>query len=295
LKKNQSALFISASSVNGTFGGFGVGAYAAASSFLDHLSYYQRNEDSLRSYCLAWSLWDEVGMGRNRQMKDLVRSRGYLTIGVKRGLNALLAGLSQDFPHLLVGLDGSNKRMRRLIESDDYRAEELCAYITSATASLPVAKLKELEVRDRFHARSACDFSQIAQMPLRPDKTIDRAALRNGARAAPQSRTAYAPPQTETEQTIAAIWREVLKADRVGLHDNFFEIGGHSLAITQARLKIQAAFSRDVSIVEMFKYPTISSLALLLTQQSVEAPSFQRSYKRLTKRAARPAHKEPAL
>ncbi|NEQ79178.1 MAG: SDR family NAD(P)-dependent oxidoreductase, partial [Moorea sp. SIO2I5] len=102
------SLFINFSSINGFFGGTTVGAYAAANSFLDVFSDYQRDHSQLQSYCLAWSMWDEMGMSRGYQMKQLTQAKGYLAVGLSQGMSSLLAGLCHDQPYLMVGLDGSN-------------------------------------------------------------------------------------------------------------------------------------------------------------------------------------------
>lgn len=108
IKNQQNSVFISFSSVNGFFGGLSAGAYGAANRFLDAFSHYQRYH-SLRSYCFAWSMWDETGMSRNYQMKELTRAKGYSTILLEQGLNSFLAGLYRQPGYMLIGLDGSKQ------------------------------------------------------------------------------------------------------------------------------------------------------------------------------------------
>lgn len=68
-------------------------------------------------------------------------------------------------------------------------------------------------------------------------------------------------PGTATERAIAEVWAEVLNLDEIGRHDNFFDLGGHSLLLVQAQAKIRAATGRDIAIVDMFRFPTIRTLA----------------------------------
>jgi len=120
IKNQQDSIFISFSSVNSFFGGFSAGAYSAANRFVDAFSHYQRYQSSLRSYCFAWSMWDEVGMSRNNQMKDLTLARGYCAITTEQGLQSLLALLHHNQTQLLVGLDRSKIPMRRYIKTVSY-------------------------------------------------------------------------------------------------------------------------------------------------------------------------------
>lgn len=81
----------------------------------------------------------------------------------------------------------------------------------------------------------------------------------------------YAAPQNDLEKHIAEIWQEVLQLDRVGSTDNFFELGGHSISIIQVHEKLQEVIERTFPLAEMFKYPTVSSLAQYLSQEDVSA------------------------
>jgi amino acid adenylation domain-containing protein len=110
-------------------------------------------------------------------------------------------------------------------------------------------------------------FMPLARLPLNRNGKLDRGALpepREGhTDAAP-----YEAPTTELEQRIAAIWQEALKVERVGLHGNFFDLGGHSLLMVQVHEKLSAAFGRRFSMVELFQHPTVASLAKYIAQQS---------------------------
>jgi acyl carrier protein len=72
---------------------------------------------------------------------------------------------------------------------------------------------------------------------------------------------AYVAPRGELEARIAAIWRELLGVERVGVHDNFFDLGGDSLKATQVINRIRERLSAAVSISAVFEHPTIAALA----------------------------------
>lgn len=75
-------------------------------------------------------------------------------------------------------------------------------------------------------------------------------------------------PQSDHERQIATVWGEVLQLNSVGLHDNFFELGGHSLHLIRVQNQLEKLFNCQLSIAEMFKNPTVATLARFLSQES---------------------------
>jgi acyl carrier protein len=114
----------------------------------------------------------------------------------------------------------------------------------------------------------------LKSLPLTANGKIDRRSLPVPDCLRPELAAAYVAPQTEIERAIATIWQEMLHLDRVGIHDNFFDLGGHSLLIVQLYSKLQGAFNRTISITDIFKYPTINSLAKYLNQDRNLQPAF---------------------
>ena len=103
-------------------------------------------------------------------------------------------------------------------------------------------------------------FVFVDQLPLNPNGKLDRKAL-----PAPDFTNVtgddYVAPRNEIEAILTDIWKEVIGVSEIGINDNFFEIGGHSLLLTQVNSKMAETFQRDFSLIEMFTYPTISALA----------------------------------
>ncbi|HEU4795076.1 MAG TPA: FkbM family methyltransferase, partial [Pyrinomonadaceae bacterium] len=126
-------------------------------------------------------------------------------------------------------------------------------------------------------------FVLLDKLPLSRNGKVDRAAL-----PAPESlrldlRAGYVAPQTKIERTIAAIWQQALHVDNVGVDDNFFELGGHSLLMVQVHSKLRAAFEKEVSMVDLFKHPTIKAMAKHLGHQGDEQPTYQKARDRAEK------------
>ena len=74
--------------------------------------------------------------------------------------------------------------------------------------------------------------------------------------------------KTDLEGKIVQIWRDVLALDKVGLNDNFFEVGGHSFLMIEIRNKIGELLGKKISVLDLFRYPTIGSLTDYLTKEN---------------------------
>jgi amino acid adenylation domain-containing protein len=118
-------------------------------------------------------------------------------------------------------------------------------------------------------------FVTLDKLPLTPNQKIDRKALPAPEKGKTGSEGAYVPPKNELQRTIAGIWQAVLNVPEVSMNDNFFELGGHSLLLVQAYYRIHEITDKELTMTDLFKYPTISALAEYLSRDtSVEDHSF---------------------
>ncbi|MDF2708685.1 MAG: amino acid adenylation, partial [Nonomuraea muscovyensis] len=105
----------------------------------------------------------------------------------------------------------------------------------------------------------------VAGLPLTPNGKIDRAAL---ARLAGQDdTTADAPPDGDTERTLARIWRDLLVLPEVGRHQNFVTLGGDSILAARLAEEIRTEFGVELPLRELFAGPTIAEHAALIDQR----------------------------
>jgi acyl carrier protein len=96
-------------------------------------------------------------------------------------------------------------------------------------------------------------------LPLTPNGKLDVRALPAPELASAEAR--YVAPRTPVEEVLAEIWAEVLRLERVGVHDSFFDLGGHSLLIMRLLARIQATFDLEISIRTVFSMPTLEAMA----------------------------------
>ncbi|MEH2438441.1 MAG: amino acid adenylation domain-containing protein [Nostoc sp.] len=125
-------------------------------------------------------------------------------------------------------------------------------------------------------------FIFLDALPLTPNGKVNRRVLPLPESYSTQ-KNLYVAPETELQQTIASTWQTVLGLEKVSINDNFFDLGGHSLLISQVNAQLREQLQRDISVVEMFQYPSISLLAKHLSQEQEEQHSFKEIHNRSEK------------
>jgi acyl carrier protein len=123
-----------------------------------------------------------------------------------------------------------------------------------------------VEVKDWLKARLPdymipSQFMVLDKLPLTPNGKIDRKVLSDLSANVDSLEGEWVAPRTREEKLLADIWADVLGIERVGIHNNFFDLGGHSLQAVQLISKIALALNIDVSVKQLFLYPTIAQLA----------------------------------
>ncbi|MEO7095930.1 MAG: AMP-binding protein, partial [Polyangiales bacterium] len=104
-------------------------------------------------------------------------------------------------------------------------------------------------------------FVVVEALPLTPNGKVDRRALPAPGRAMEPSGATYTAPTSDIEKVIATVWQEMLAVDKLGTDHNFFDMGANSLLMVRANGKLRAALGRNVSLVDMFRFPTVRSLS----------------------------------
>ena len=113
-------------------------------------------------------------------------------------------------------------------------------------------------------------FVTLKALPLTRNGKVDRAALPAPSESRADAEKAFVAPRTPTEEKLADIWREVLEIERVGVLDNFFDLGGHSLKATQVIARLRATFQVAMPLKSLFESPTIEGLAVAITGNQAE-------------------------
>jgi amino acid adenylation domain-containing protein len=112
-------------------------------------------------------------------------------------------------------------------------------------------------------------FVRLSKLPVTPSGKLDRRALSASGQRWFGGRRSFVAPRTNLERNIASAWKEVLNLDQVGLHDNFFDLGGHSLLLVRLHMKLRESVSSDLTITDLFRFPTVGALAAQLSNSPV--------------------------
>lgn len=189
---------------------------------------------------------------------------GHLTLqNVKEDLNCRITRK---------GYENFLKRIQYNVEKQFKKEDKyLCAYFVTDKSN-PKKELSAVELKNYLlqvlpgHMVPNY-FVQLDKIPLTPNGKVSREELPLPKRAQAQKSTTFIAPQTGAEKIIAGIWKEVLRMDKIGINDNFFDLGGNSLNIIEVNTKLQDNMGKDIPIVTLFTYSTIRSLALHLDQK----------------------------
>jgi amino acid adenylation domain-containing protein len=172
-----------------------------------------------------------------------------------------------------------------IVREDTPGDKRLVAYLAGSVGdTMNINRLRDYLKQKLPEYMLPSNFVVLNSLPLTSTGKVDRRRLPMPSEHRPDLDVSYLGPRTEVEQSIANIWRQVLRIDEPGVNDNFFDLGGNSLLLAQARAKLVEVFGECVSLVDMFLYPTVSSLSSYLTRSLDEReplkPDFARSEKR---------------
>jgi amino acid adenylation domain-containing protein len=179
-----------------------------------------------------------------------------------------------------------------IAREDQPGSKRLVAYVTTRTG---VEKPEESDLEAYLRARLPeymlpAVFVVLEKWPLNHNGKVDRKSLPQ-PHVGPSERE-HLGPRNPTEETLCRLWQEVLRQERVGIHDNFFKIGGHSLRAAQVAARVRETFKVDIPLRRMFESPTVAQLAEVIGQTArtggangAPSPALP-AIKRMTRKAA---------
>ena len=184
-----------------------------------------------------------------------------------------------------------------IVREDRAGDPRLVAYLLGEASAVDPAKLRDSLGAQLPDYMVPSAFVKLDRFPLTPNKKVDRKALPAPSEAQRAAAVQYVQPENQLEEQISAVYQAVLGLPQVGREDHFFELGGHSLLAVQAHRKLREALARDLSITDIFRFPTVRALASHLQSDGAAADarldqSSQRASARreamMRRRGARP-------
>ncbi|MCH8064039.1 MAG: AMP-binding protein, partial [Chloroflexi bacterium] len=158
------------------------------------------------------------------------------------------------------------KRCVVTTREDGPNDKRLVAYIVPDGESPPRVSAIRRALGDRLPGYMVpSSFVVLDALPLALNGKVDRNALPNPGNGRPEIDTPFVQPRTPVEVELANIWADVLRLDRVGIRDGFFDLGGHSLMASQVVSRAITAFRVELPLKSLFESPTVEQMALVIT------------------------------
>jgi enterobactin synthetase component F len=148
--------------------------------------------------------------------------------------------------------------------------KRLIAYMTASDGEpLKVAAIREMLRGKLAPYMMPAALVPLESFPLTPNGKVDRNALKlPDDQLRLDGGESFVAPRTALEQQIAGFWCECLRLDRVGIHDNFFDLGGDSLAMIRLSLQLEQSTGRNFPLTGIFDSPTVAGMAAILGRQT---------------------------
>lgn len=262
LQDHPDVFLVNFSSINAYFGGYGVGAYSAANSFIEGLT-SNEVEKGRRAYCLSWSLWKNIGMSEEIHNKELSYKRGYCEISAEDGLNSMVAILNHSVGSHIIGLNGNKKFIKNKLK---YFAEPEQAISFYYTAEKDIDFSLGSRINDIFGKYIDTNFIRIESIPKNENGEISRERLIAYADTKHHADSQNNRPRNAIEETLLDIWKVVLSNQDININDNFFRFGGDSILCTQM---IARANQKGIYVTnkQLFENQTIQKLARVASEK----------------------------
>ena len=182
-----------------------------------------------------------------------VKIRGY-TVDVGE-IESVLLGLPQVKQAVVIG------------QADPTGGQRLVAYLVSTTETVPsISEMRQSLIEKLTDYMLPSAFLFLDELPLLPNGKVNRRELPIPGTTRPNLGTPLVAPRTPVEEALAEIWAKVLGLDKVGIQDNFLELGGDSLLASQVISRIIRTLQVEVPLRSLFDSPTVAAMAMIIVQ-----------------------------
>jgi natural product biosynthesis luciferase-like monooxygenase protein len=164
-----------------------------------------------------------------------------------------------------------------LLREDTPGDQRLVAYVVPINGAPDVSELKQYLRNQLPEYMVPNDIVLIDAMPLTPNGKLDRKQLPSPQGMSIKAAAEYVEPEDELQKIIAIVWQESLQIDKVGMNDNFFDLGGHSLLIVRVHQQLKQRVEKPISLTDLYRFPTIRSLTEFLNNDDANAALKQSS------------------
>ena len=213
----------------------------------------------------------DAGGGRRYRTGDLARylSNGNIEFVGRLDYQVKLRGYRIELQEIEATLARHEAVLEAVVlaREDAPGDKRLVAYVTVDPHSKPGEKELSDYLREKLpeHMVPAA-FIILETFPLTRNGKVDRRALPAPDQSRPEQETCFVAARTPIEESLTAMWSEILKLERVGVYDDFFRLGGHSLLATQAVSRLRKVFGVEIALRQIFETPTAAGLAAYIEE-----------------------------
>ena len=201
-----------------------------------------------------------------------------------------LRGFRIEIGEIEAALENQGGVGQAVVVASEFKPDDkrLIAYVVPKPGTeLEIADLRATLASTLPEHMVPSNFVFLDSFPLTANGKIDRNALPNPSTLENESGRAPEPPRNELERVIAQAWKDALGVDSVGLNENFFDLGAHSLMVAEVHVQLQQLLGRELSLVDLFQFPSVTALANHLNGEEVTPRVSSRAERRLAARQQR--------
>ena len=189
------------------------------------------------------------------RLDDQVKLRGFrIELGEVEAALARYPGVRQSAAQVFGSSDSDDRRMVGFMAAD-------------AAFNITAVRQFMLEQLPAYMVPSV--FVLLDQLPMTANGKLDRKALPEPDAIRPELPGKFVAAQSDVESRIAVIWQQVLRLESVGVTDNFFDLGGHSILLARTQARLQESFGQTILLLDLFRHTTVRSQAALLQGAAV--------------------------
>lgn len=189
----------------------------------------------------------------------------------RKDFTVKIRGYNVDTPRVEMALlDHPGVRQVAVVPQEGRNGDiRLAAYIVPASRPRPSNdQLRALLRKSLPDYMIPSVYVELVALPLTPTGKIDRKSLPKPNNTRPQLDVAYVPFRNETERELTGIWEDALDVNPIGIHDNFFDLGGHSLTASQIVSRVLQRFQLQITLQDLFQAATVADMAAVITEYS---------------------------
>jgi acyl carrier protein len=215
--------------------------------------------------------WSAVPL-RYRMFESLIVFQNYVVgeattrLGDQIAIDCVADPQHTNYPLTIIGIPQQELVLRIIYRRDHFDAD------TITTILQDFRRMLEGMVAATTQPLAALMNGNIAWKAALPGE----AAVSESAETHSKMQPAYMVPRTEVERAIAKVWQEAFGIDTIGLRDNFFDLGGHSLMLVAVHQQLQEVLHTTFPVTRMFQYSTVSALADYLSKGQGDMPAYDK-------------------